>query len=93
MEMFDSVVLLVDLPDYGLKAGDVGAIVEIFVNPQGLMIEFNSYDGDLVALPIVDPSQVRPMRDNDIASVRPVTEWYGAGSKQDMAEPERVAFA
>lgn len=85
MEMFERVVLLVDLPDYDLKAGDVGVIIEEYAEPQGFMLEFNTRDGDLVALPVVSESQIRSLRDDDLCSVRRISEWYGIGSKSRPA--------
>ena len=90
MQLFDSVVLIQDLPEFKLHAGDVGAIVEIFEKPPGLMVEFNSMDGDLVALPIVQETQLRSLRDDDMYSVRTVTQWKWSdrGSEQDIDERE-----
>lgn len=82
MEMFDRVVLVKDLPEFDLRVGDVGAIVEIFEKPyRAYLLEFNSNDGDLVALPTVEESDIRQLRDDDMFTVRTVTDWYGSIGK------------
>lgn len=68
----ESAVLLVDLPDAGLKAGDVGTVV--YVHPQGgYIVEFISTDGEAVGLPSLSAEQVAPLKGHRILHARPLT--------------------
>jgi hypothetical protein len=59
--LFDSVILLVDLPEDRLKIGTRGAIVEILKTPVlGYAVEFFDDDGDTIDWTIVSPEQIRP---------------------------------
>lgn len=50
MELYDTVRLLVDLPDEGLVAGAVGAVVHVFDKPNvAYEIEFTDADGRTIA--------------------------------------------
>ena len=46
----DSVVLTVDLPQYGLTAGDIGTVVMIHANGKGYEVEFMTLDGETLAV-------------------------------------------
>ena len=50
MKELDSVVLLKDLPDHGLKKGDIGTIVLIHRDHEGFAVEFITLDGETVAV-------------------------------------------
>ncbi|MBV9968625.1 MAG: DUF4926 domain-containing protein [Xanthobacteraceae bacterium] len=57
----DAVVLLVDLPEEGLKAGDVGAIVLEFDQPTvAYETEFADAEGRTTAEVALLPEQIRP---------------------------------
>jgi len=66
----DTVVLTLDLPQHGLRQGDVGAIVHAAANPPGYLVEFVAYDGHTVALVNVDPGALRLPGGNEIPHVR-----------------------
>lgn len=55
----DTVVLTRDLPEHGLKSGDLGAVV--FVSPDALEVEFVLANGETQALVTLSPASVRPM--------------------------------
>ncbi len=63
----DTVVLLRDLPDVGLRAGDMGAIVHLY-SPDAFEVEFVARSGHTVALRTLSTSDVRPARDEDFAT-------------------------
>ena len=64
-----SVVLLHDLPERGLQAGDLGAVV--LVHPTGdIEVEFVRASGHTQALLTLGPSDVRLATDDDVLSVR-----------------------
>jgi hypothetical protein len=67
----DTVVLDRDLPEYGLRRGDLGAVVQVYV-PDGLEVEFVTASGRTQALVTLREGDVRPVRDGDLISVRSV---------------------
>ncbi len=70
-KMLDTVVLARDLADNGLRAGDLGAVVEIY-EPDGLEVEFVTASGKTQALVTLSVSDVRQVQDSDLVSVRSV---------------------
>ncbi|NJP07855.1 MAG: DUF4926 domain-containing protein [Chloroflexaceae bacterium] len=58
-------VLLVDLPQHHLKAGDVGVVVHIYCN--GAAYELEMFALDVVT---VEGHQVRPVSRRDVLHVR-----------------------
>lgn len=48
IELFDVVVLTVDLPEYNLWLGQVGAVVETLVNGATFEVEFSDRNGCLI---------------------------------------------
>lgn len=66
----DTVVLLRDLPDAGLRAGDLGAVVQVYA-PDELEVEFVTAAGRTQALETLRAADVRPVRDDDLLAVRP----------------------
>ena len=66
----DTVVLEHDVPEYGLKRGDLGAIVHVY-EPDGLEVEFVTASGRTEALITLTSKDVRPVVENDLVSVRP----------------------
>ena len=73
IEEFDRVALTVDLPEYRLKTGDVGTVVDITSNGRQYALEFFNLAGDTIAVVPVEPTQVRSVGSNEIAHAR-VTE-------------------
>ncbi|GIL13273.1 MAG: DUF4926 domain-containing protein [Chloroflexota bacterium] len=72
MQELERVALTKDLPEHGLKAGDIGMIVHIYNDHKGYEVEFVTLGGELVALVSVYPSQIRPLEQDEIASARRV---------------------
>lgn len=66
----DTVVLLRDVPQAGLLAGDLGAVVQVFAS-ESLEVEFVTASGRTQALLMLDARDVREVHDNDILTVRP----------------------
>jgi len=66
----DTVVLDRDLPETGLRKGDLGAIVSLY-EPDGIEVEFVSASGKTEALVSLKISDVRPVAATDLVSVRP----------------------
>lgn len=70
-KLLDTVVLDRDLPERGLRTGDLGAVVEVF-EPNGLEVEFVTAAGRTVALVTLLESDVRMVADRDLIAVRPL---------------------
>ncbi len=68
--VLDTVVLDRDMPDHGLRKGDLGAVVEVY-EPDGLEVEFVTASGRTEALVTLNARDVRPVADDDLVSVRP----------------------
>ena len=67
--VLDTIVLNRDLPDYGLRMGDLGAVVEVY-EPDGLEVEFVTASGRTAAVLTLKAQDVRPVADDDLVSVR-----------------------
>ena len=67
----DTVVLDKDLPEHGLRRGDLGAVVHVY-EPDGLEIEFVTASGKTEALVTLTTGDVRPVAETDLVSVRSV---------------------
>ena len=70
MKELDAVVLTDDLPEYGLRTGDLGTVVLIHRGEAGYEVEFATLEGDTVAVVTLLASQVRPVRPQEIAHAR-----------------------
>ena len=69
----ETVVLDRDLPEHGLRKGDLGAVVEIY-EPDDLEVEFVMADGTTGALLTLHESDVRAVASADLGAVRPFTK-------------------
>ena len=67
----ETVVLTEDLPEQGLKRGDIGTVVLVHDRP-GYEVEFVSLDGETLAVVSLMPQQVRPVGKREIAQARTV---------------------
>ena len=72
MKEHDSVVLGRDIPEHGLKEGDVGTVVLIHKDDAGYEVEFVTLGGDTVAVVSLKADQVRPVARGEIAHARAV---------------------
>ena len=70
IEELDDIVLTRDLPEQGLRAGDIGTVVLVHRNNAGYEVEFTSLDGDTIAVLTLMADQVRPAKAGEIAHVR-----------------------
>jgi hypothetical protein len=73
----DTVVLARDVPEAGLRAGDLGAVVQAYAGG-ALEVEFVTAAGRTQALRTLRPEDVRPVRDDDLLAVRPAGPLRGA---------------
>lgn len=72
----DTVVLVHDIPEAGLRAGDIGAVVQVYA-PDALEVEFVTASGRTQSLRTLRAEDVRPVRDDDLLSVRPASPIRG----------------
>lgn len=70
-DVLESVVLVRDLPEHGLKKGELGAIVELYP-PDGLEVEFVRASGRTEVVVTVRSQDVRKLADDDVIAVRHV---------------------
>ena len=66
----DTVVVSRDLPDYGLKRGDIGAAVHSHKEGEAFEVEFITGHGGTPALVMLNIIDVRLMDDKEILHVR-----------------------
>ena len=66
----DTIVLSHDLDEYGLKQGDIGAVVQVYKNGAAYEVEFVTGEGETVAVLTLTPQDIRPMREREILHVR-----------------------
>jgi hypothetical protein len=55
----DTVILTRDLPQHGLKRGDIGAVVMVHGAGEAFDVEFVSMDGQTIALETLQPADIR----------------------------------
>jgi len=68
-DKLETVVLVRDLPEHGLREGDLGAVVQAY-EPDGLEVEFVTAAGKTKALLTLTVEDVREVRDTDLIAVR-----------------------
>ena len=72
--LYQRVVLTQDLPNEGLRAGDVGVVVEHYPAradvPEGFELEVFAANGQSVAVVSVPASLVREATEHEVLSVR-----------------------
>lgn len=68
----DQVVLTKDLPDEGLKSGDIGTVVLVHQGGAGYEIEFITLTGETIEVVTVSADDVRAIEEGEIAHVRKV---------------------
>ena len=70
MRELDTVVLTRDLPEHGLTAGDIGAVVHRYPDGHAFEVEFVTAAGATLAVVTLDPRDVRPLVGHEILHVR-----------------------
>ncbi len=72
-EMFQDAILTADLPEHGLRAGDVGSVVEHHTTPdqkEGYSVEFFDMTGRTITVVTLAASMLRAPTAADSPSVR-----------------------
>lgn len=70
IEELETVVLKRDIPDKGLKRGDVGAVVHRYGDGAGYEVEFVSGEGKTIAVLTLSEADLRPITGEEILHVR-----------------------
>ena len=78
LTMYHDAILTIDLPEHGLRAGDVGTLVDCHPAPpgvpeEGCSVEFFDMTGQTVAVVTVPASKLRAPSSADRPSVRVMT--------------------
>lgn len=68
----DRVVLTANLPEYQLRAGDVGVVVMVHKQGEGYEVEFFTLDGKTFDVVTVEAAQVRPVSSAELLHARPI---------------------
>jgi hypothetical protein len=71
---FDQVALTVDIPEFHLKVGDVGTVVDITPNGKQYTLEFFNFDRQTVAVVPVQLTQIRAVGSREITHARVLDE-------------------
>ncbi|MBI4786915.1 MAG: DUF4926 domain-containing protein [Chloroflexi bacterium] len=78
IQELESDILTEDLPESGLRRGDIGTVVLTHRNGTGYEVEFVTLDGETVAVVTVLASQVRPIGRREIAHVRVLEDQFAS---------------
>lgn len=70
IEGHSNVQLSRDLPDEGLREGDVGVVVHVHKGGEAYEVEFVTFTGETVAICTLDAASVEPLDDRAIPHVR-----------------------
>lgn len=77
-ELYQRVALNRDLNEYQLKKGDVATLIDFVPHPsngeQGCVLEVFSATGESIAVVIVPISNIKPLKNHEILSVRSLVE-------------------
>ncbi len=71
VQLLDRVILAMDLPEHGLKQGDIGTAV-LAHGDRGFEVEFMTLDGNTVAVVSLSTEQIRAIGSREIAHARSV---------------------
>ena len=69
LKNLDTVVLVKDVPEHGLKAGDLGTVVEVLA-PEAVEVEFLRASGQAQAVITLPVTDLRPTANDDVIAVR-----------------------
>lgn len=74
LKLYEQVALRRDVPEDGLKAGDVATLVDLIPGPpgqgQGAVLEVFNALGHTVCVTSVSVDDIQPLREDEILSVR-----------------------
>jgi len=68
----ETIVLTRDIPEHGLRRGDIGAVVHCYKDGVAFEVEFVTGKGDTVAVITLESKDVRAMHPNEILHAREI---------------------
>ena len=72
LQELQQVVLTKDQPADGLRAGDLGTIVDVGAGGAVFSVEFVTLTGETLNVLLLDPDEIRAVKPGDLAHVRAV---------------------
>lgn len=66
----EPIVLTKDLPDHGLKAGDVGTVVLVHRGGAGYEVEFCALNGETILVTSLEAGDLRPAGPQEVPHAR-----------------------
>ncbi len=76
MDLYQEVALTRDLPEYGLRAGDVATLVDFVPHPsggeEGCILEVFNATGESIVAIAVPIAAIAALRPDEILTVRPL---------------------
>lgn len=70
----DTVVLTHDIEEYGLRRGDIGAVVHCYSDGGAFEVEFVTAEGRTIAVLTLTLDDIRLMSDKEILHVRKIVQ-------------------
>ena len=70
----DTVVLTHDVDEYGLKQGDIGAVVHCYSDSAAFEVEFVTAEGRTIALLTLNRADIRPIGGREVLHVRELAQ-------------------
>ena len=70
----DTVVLTHDIAEYGLKQGDIGAVVHCYRDGTAFEVEFVTAEGRTIALLTLNRADIRPIGSREVLHVRELAQ-------------------
>jgi len=70
----DTVVLTHDIDEYGLKQGDIGAVVHCYNDGEAFEVEFVTAEGRTFALLTLNRADIRPIGGREVLHVRELAQ-------------------
>jgi hypothetical protein len=72
LQEFEQVALVVNVPAYGFVVGDVGTVVDITHNGEGITVEFFNFAGETIAIVPLHQSDVRLLGVSEVMHARSI---------------------
>jgi hypothetical protein len=74
LPLYERVALKLDIPEHGLKGGDVATLVDYVPHPeggeQGCVLEVFNALGESIAVIAVRESEIEGLRDDEVLAIR-----------------------
>jgi hypothetical protein len=74
VQELDTVVLTYDISEYGLKRGDIGAVVHCYKDGFTFEVEFVTADGKTIAVLMLNQTDIRPISGREVLHTRELAE-------------------